>query len=145
MANEVVLNMGLRIKSGFLEYNSTPSSVQQDMDSATAKGPYPGARTIATTGTDELFAELDTPGLCWLHNLDTVNWVDYGIRSGTEFRVLGRVRPGKCALFEFSPDMMETHYTTGTGSTGDVNVFHMRANDAPVRLRIDCFENNLLF
>jgi hypothetical protein len=138
MANEARVSVSLAIKKGNLTYQNSPTSYRATV--TYAKGPVPGGKVIATTGTDISFSGLDRPGLCVLQNLDSANTVRYGLHDGTKFRRWGKLKPGEIAHFRFDELFGETADTPGTGTDSGVEVFHMRADTAPCNVRIEAFE-----
>lgn len=141
MANEITLQCTLQVRKGSLNYRSQPASFRATMTGS--KGPTPGAIEVSTDGTDVLFDELTTPGVAWIQNLDDDNYVEYGILDPVTrtFYPLGEILPGEFWPIRFSRNLREAYYpSTGTGTTGDVNRLHFKANNAPVNVVIHCFE-----
>ncbi len=148
MADEVRVYAGLTIQkrdstTGLLlqDYQSRPTAFTTDMDGI--KGPTPGALTIPTGGKVVSLAELQTPGWCWIWNLDSSNYVEWGIYdvSQNQFTAIGEIGPGEGIVFKFSRNFTEEYDTTGTG-TSSLNAaqFFMKANSADVQVRVEAFE-----
>jgi hypothetical protein len=155
MAKEARLNISLNIRKVFngvtvLDYRSTPTSFNADVDGT--KGPTPSAIRVSTAGTDVSLAEItgigDTPGLCWLSNLDTTtdddtHYVEYGIYDPLTFTFypLGELLPGECYAFRLSR-FIESELGTGTGTgtiSSDVPRLRFKAHGAAVDVRVDAF------
>ena len=141
MANEATVQASLRIRKGHIDHKSFPSQFRATVDGT--KGPSPGAVTISTEGTDVLFGELTTPGLATIQNIDTTNYVEYGIVDPVTrtFYPLGEILPGEIYPIRFSRNLREAYYpSTGTGTTGEVNALHFKANTADVIVVVNAFE-----
>ena len=116
MANEINLNFTLTIIKGNLEYRQT-KSWQADM--AGKKGPVVGALTIPVAGTDIDLSELTTPSIAMLTNLDSTNFVEYGINSGG-FLALGEILPGESYPIRFSRNLGVLHFKADTADVDTV-------------------------
>ncbi len=138
MANEFSVRTSLQLKIGNQNYQSQPTSFQATQ--VGLGGPTPGQITALTTGTDVDLSQLVTPGLCRLMNLDPTNYVEYGIRDpGTgSFYPLGEIQPGETYVLRFSRNLLEAF--VGTGTTGDVNKFTIRASVASCKVLVEAFE-----
>lgn len=124
MANEAAIKSSLSITKGNLQYQSRPGSFNADVTGA--KGPTPGAVAIATSpGTDISFSELTTPGFVRIQNLDSTNFVEFGIWDGSTFHELGELQPGEEYVFRFSRNM---------------SGFRMKADTAAVNCVVEAFE-----
>lgn len=145
MADEINVTSLIRIQSGNLEYQSTPT--QFDADLTTAVGPFPGATLVSPYGTNVDLSAFDTPGWVWIQNLDDTNYVELGIwdEQTLTFYPLFKIRPGKLMIAEFSENLLQ-EYGTGTGTgTKDysmANQFRMRAYNQPCWVRVDAFEGS---
>ena len=140
MANEVTVNVSLQVRKGNLVYRSQPTVFRADMDGT--KGPSPGAITVTPLGTSVDFSELTTPGFCRLENLDTVNYVEYGILDnlGSVFYPLGELLPGEITVIRLSRNIGESYPTTGTGTSASVNSLHFKSNTDDVVVVVEAFE-----
>ena len=126
MANEAQITSILRIVKGSMTYQSQPSSFMADVDGE--GGPTPGAILVSTAGTNIDLSQLTVPGLCRIQNLDTTNYVQYGIWDPeTEaFYPLGELLPGETFSFRLARDIQE-QYGAGTGTgTGDAGLNRLR-------------------
>ncbi len=138
MSNEARVQISLYITKGNLRYQSQPTSYAANV--STAKGPTPGVLAVPTSGVDVSFAQLNYPGLCWIQNLDNTNYVEWGVHDGTLFHPVGRLLPGELTCFRLSANLGEEESATGTGTTGPVNTFFLKANLATCEVRVDAFE-----
>lgn len=135
----------LQITVGNLNYLSRPSSFAAVVNKA--NGPTPGAMKVPTHGVDVDFSELTAMGgLCRLMNLDSTNFVTYGILDGltSKFYPLGELGPGETYILRLSRDL-GTRYGTGSGTgsgshpTGN-ETLHMRADLAPCIVLVEAFD-----
>lgn len=141
MSNEATVRSSLRVRfpDGNLDYS--PPVRQFRASVSVERGPTPGYLNITTTGENVLFDELTNPGLCRIKNLDTANYVEFGLHDGGIFHPWGEVLPGEEYVFRFSRNFrQELDVSPGTGSTADVNTFFLRANTAACGVIVDCFE-----
>lgn len=145
MANEAQIRVSLRIRktSGSLVLIDYPGNANFLGDVPSTKGPAPGAFTVTTAGTDVDFSQLTQPGLAMLRNLDTTNYVEYGIRDPATrvFYPIGEILPGEGWPIRFTRNLLEDYFpSTGTGTTGQINKVHFKAHRAPVVVSVECFE-----
>lgn len=144
MANEATVTCSLQIRKGAIEYQSRPTSFQTDVDATF--GPTPGAMAVATTGTDVDLSRLTVPGLCKIANLDTTNFIEYGIwdPEAAKFYPLGEIRPGEFYVLRLSRNLFDEFAGgpgTGTGTTGPAtNTLRLRADNADCNAVVEAFE-----
>lgn len=140
MANEASIRVSMNIKKGNLDYRSSPSLFRADISSS--GGPTPGKITVPVTGVSITFPQLTTPGLAWVQNMDSTNYVEYGIKDpGTgKFYPLGEILPGEFYPIRYSRNLLSDYTNVGTGTDGDVNYLWFKANTAPVDVQIHAFE-----
>lgn len=140
MAREVNLRISLTIKKGLLDERITYSFIG---DMAGEKGPSPGVLTIGVGVTIINLSQLATPGPITIINLDTTNFVEWGLYSAAdgEFNPVGEILPGEPAGFRLSR-YLGTALIPGTGTTpiADTKVFAMKAVGAPCDVIIKAFE-----
>ena len=138
MADEITISGSINIANSPLDYNSSPISFSADMTGR--KGPTPGAVTVTTSGTVISLAQLTTPGICFIQNLDETNYVQYGIYDTTSstFFPLGELLAGEFTILRLARDIGAEWLGTGT-NVG--NSLYFKANTASVVVRVDCFEN----
>lgn len=141
MANEASVRVSLTINKGNLPWSSPQTGWQATLTGT--KGPTPGAVTVATgAGTDVVLTELSTPGLCYLRNIDSANFVSYGIKdvaSGV-FYPLGELLPGEDCVLRLSRVLGKEYAGAGTATDPAANRLHFRADTAAVAVQIMAFE-----
>lgn len=141
MANEAQIQVSLQILNGNLIYQPPPKSFFVNV--AGKKGPVPGAFTVSVTGTDVNFSELVQPTLCRITNLDTTNYVAYGIYSSIHHKLflLGEVGPGETYVLKLSRDLGQDYDGPGTGTTHTTpDSLRFLAVGAPVNVVVEAFE-----
>lgn len=140
MANEATIQSGLQINSGNLRHRSPRSSFRADVSGA--KGPVPGAITISTSGTNIDLSQLTSPGLCQITNLDSTNFVTWGVWDATGFRFLplGEILPGEWYVIRLSRHLSDEFTQTGTGTAGDTNALRLMADTAACNVKVEAFE-----
>lgn len=149
MADEAVVSLTLRINKRSADGTINQINYNKDesyqLDVTGIKGPTPGALTIPTGGKIISFAELVTPGLCLIKNMDDTNYVEYGVldrdltpdAAYTPFE-LG---PGEAVVLKLSRNLGEEWIGTGTGTGGATSYnFFIKANTADVVVSIEAFE-----
>ena len=144
MADEAQVRVSLSIRktSGIITMIDYQSRRAFSADVTGTKGPTPGALTIPVGGKVVSFEELSTAGFCMLHNLDTTNYVEYGIRDpdSDRFYPLGEIGPGETYILKLTRNLNEEYIGTGTGTSSPGNQFFMKANTADVVVSVECFE-----
>lgn len=141
MANEVTVRVSLQIKKDALYHTSIPTGYSDDM--SVAKAPSPGGLTIPVYGKIIPLTEIDTPGYCWMQNLDETNYVEYGVYDAQTdvFYPFGELLPGgKPQLVYLSRNFREEYVGTGTGTTSEGNHLYMKADTADCNVVIYAFE-----
>jgi hypothetical protein len=143
VANTATVRVSLRIDSDDFQpyHQSQPTAFQADI--GTVMGPTPGAISVSLSGTDVDLSQLAVPGLCTLTNLDSTNYVTYGVLDPTTgyFYPFGELLPGEVNLVRLSRQFGEEFVgtVTGTGTDAINNVLHLRANGAACNVRIEAF------
>lgn len=142
MANEATVTSSLRVVAGNIQYQSLPQSFNATVTGR--KGPTPGAITATVGGTIVDLSELVQPALCRIGNLDTANWIEYGMLDPDtqKFYPLGEVLPGESYVIRLSRNVQE-EYDTGiaTGTTGTArNQLLIRANAQSCVVVVEAFE-----
>ena len=136
MSNELQARLSINIKNGGLVYQSNPTYWQGNVNAQ--NGPSPGAVTIDDDGTNislsQLTANGGVVGYGTIQNLDTINYLEYGIWDNTHsiYSPLGLIGPGEIYILRLSPNF-GNYYAggaePGTASTGSGNVLRLRALD----------------
>lgn len=137
MANEATLQIGMSITKNNLNFKSNPVTFRATVTGV--KGPTPGAITVTTQGTDVDLSQLTTPALCRISNLDSTNFVEWGIFDGIEFIPIGEILPGEFYIIRLSRRLTKS-YGTGTGTIDSGNTLRFKANAAPVNVVVEAFE-----
>lgn len=140
MAKEATIRIALQVRSGMLNYQSNPTYFSADI--VDPKGPTPGAFTVSVAGTDTDLSELTEPGLCRIMNLDSTNFVEFGIWDPAlqDLFVLGELLPGETYVLRLSRNLGETYEGTGTGTTAPTRTLRFKADTAPCVVLVEAFE-----
>lgn len=144
MSNEasVRVSVNIRNQSQKFDYRSNPTGFSADVTTPVV-GPTPGAILIPTTGIQVSFAQLHTPGICVVQNLDETNYFELGIRDPAtgKFYPIDEFLPGEVWPRRFSRNLLSDYYNlAGTGTDSDINYLWAMANTAAVLARFDAFE-----
>lgn len=110
MANEGRATLSYQIKKGNI--NET-KSLTKLFDVTSGKGPSPGAITVPTTGVNVSFDNLSDPDLCVIINLDSTNYVTWGVYDGVTYTAVGRINAGDWAKINLADNI-----DAGTGTSG---------------------------
>ena len=141
MANEATVNSGFSITKSNLKHRSYPTQFQATVSGS--KGPTPGAFTASLLGTQVDLSELENPGLCRISNLDSDNFVEWGVYDGNEFYPLGEILPGEFYVFRLSRflgrSIGSSDPGTGTFDLGTYR-FMIKATVAPCNVSVEAFE-----
>lgn len=123
-----------------IDYQSRPTDFTMDVTGT--KGPSPGAITVTTLGTDVSFAELVTPHLCFIKNMDPTNYVEVGIYdpSNNDFYPLLKIGPGHGWPIPLTHNFGESYEGTGTGTTAATKRLRIKANTASCVVSVEAFE-----
>lgn len=145
MSNEVQRRMSLNVRQGTVPNNR---SIAVQLDQVNAGGPSPGQINVTNRGTLVDLSTLTLPGECWLQNLDTLYYVEYGIYDPETlaFFPLGEILPEDAQPIRLSRNIQEQYYGTGTGTSagGETNRLMIKAPLAPpsytCKVIVDAFE-----
>ena len=121
MANEITLTVGLQLVNSSLRAQFPQVSSQYTQ---TTSGLSDQVLSIGTSEENVAFGDVATPGLTVLHNLDTTNYVDYGMSDGGTMKATARLKAGDKHVIR-----------VGSGVT-----LRMLANTAACKVRIMCLE-----
>lgn len=140
MADEIQVLSGLVIRKGNLNYQSLPNTFTADLTGSI--GPTPGAIVVDTLGVDVSFAQLTTPGVCRIMNIDDTNYVEWGVYDPETdvFYPVGELLPGESYVFRLTRNFGEEYAGTGTGTTSPTNRFRVKANTAQCVVVVEAFE-----
>jgi hypothetical protein len=136
---DAIVNTTLQINKGHLQVNRQD---QVEVDLVAGFGPTPGAIIATVEGTDIDLSLLNTPGLCRIHNLDPVNYVQLGVWNPdqSEFYPIMRFLPGEAFTVRLDPDINEEYAGTGTGTTGQLNTYRVKAQNEACDVVVEAFE-----
>jgi hypothetical protein len=121
MANEISATVGLSVVNGNLRISFPQLTRQYNQ---TASGLSDQVLSIATTAEDVSFGDVSTPGLCVIQNLDTTNYVEYGMSDSGTIKKLAKLSAG------------DVHLIRIAAST----TLRMQANTAACKVRVLCLE-----
>lgn len=130
MANEAQVRGSVSIRKGNKVYVSPPNSFNATVSGY--GGPSPGVILCSTSGTDVDLSEITTPGLTFIKNQDSTNYVDVGVWNPdqSEFYPLLRLLAGEGYPVRLSPQVNQEVSGTGSGTTGQSNTLRIKANTA---------------
>lgn len=96
MANEIRVTAGLTCTNGLLKLDFPQKSIQ--VTQATGEA---GLTTweVGTSEEDFSFGDV-VPGYVVMYNMDSTNYVDWGMSDGGTMKAIGRLKAGGIALFE---------------------------------------------
>lgn len=121
MANEISSTVGLSVVNGNLRIQFPQLTRQYNQ---TASGLSDQVLSIGTSAEDASFGDVATPGLVVLHNLDSANYVEYGMSDGGTIKKLAKLNAG------------DVHLIRLAAST----TLRLQANTAACKVRILCLE-----
>lgn len=139
------IRVSLQMTNGNLSYQSAPQAFNPT-DAVIAKGPSPGAITVAAGGTDVDFSHLTLVGLCWIQNLSTTDYVTFGIwdDDNNYFYPLGEILAGEYYPIRLSRYLgRKEALGTGTGNSAIITckLRFIPQGNANVDVRIDGFDS----
>ncbi len=140
MSNEIRVRVSLSVRNGETDYQSRPTSFTADQ--AGEGGPTPGQITATVSGTLVSFSELTLAGVCRIQNLDSVNFVTYGIWDATlaQFFPLGEALPGETWPIRLSRYLGQELVGTGTSDSADSSGLYFKADYASCKVLVEAFE-----
>lgn len=130
MADEISVQCSLTLANGTLQYTNRPTTFRATQ--TTKNGPTPGTVSVATSGSTISLASLTTPGFVVMTNLDSANYVSYGLYISSTYYPLGELLAGETTILRFARDIL----TANTAAA----VFRMTANTSAVRVKIEAFD-----
>lgn len=154
MADEVTVNSSMSIRKVDSDANSTvliqrsyQKAIQADMTGAL--GPTPGALEVAVKGsggTQITFAQLTTPGWCWISHLgradgsawEAGDYVDIGIYDPAthSFYPIMELQPGDQLPLRLSRNLQEIYVGPGTGTAAGGETARLMAVAYPVAQKV---------
>ena len=130
MSNEFTISAQIKLNNGNLQYTGAPASYQANQ--TTQNGPTPGAVTATTGGIDISLTQLTTPGFVQITNLDSTNYVTFGLHDGSTYRPLGECLPGETAVFRLARNIL----TANTAA----DKLYLMANTANCNCLVNAFD-----
>lgn len=79
MADEISLTHRLQLANGYLLDDNNPGKI---LVTQTTKVMFKRVVIVGTAEESLTFTDITTPGICYLMNLDTTNYVQWGISTG---------------------------------------------------------------
>jgi hypothetical protein len=99
MANEIQISLTLTVTNGGYKANESESlSLTQS-----GIGAAGGVQVVGTSEENLGATDIGTNGLLFLKNLDSANFVDYGMSDSGTMKAVGRLKAGEVALLRVVP------------------------------------------
>jgi hypothetical protein len=122
MADEIVTNISVVLRNGFLRFDFKPAKI---LTTQAGNVLFDGVRSIATTETSVALTGITTPKICILHNLDATNYCEAGTTT-TDYPI---------KLFPTGTGIPNV-FTLNAGKT----TLYLKANTAATKVRIIVLE-----
>lgn len=129
MANEFNVSYSLSLLNGNSKY---VKQIGFRPSQTTNNGPTPGAITATTGGVTLSLAQLTTPGLAAITNIDATNYVQIGLYISSTFYPFLDLLPGESFPIRLARDIL----TANAGAA----VIRLKANTASVIVTFDAFD-----
>ena len=100
MASEMQIRAELSITNGSFVDHIAPGNITVTQN---ALGMGGGVQSIPTADTVVSLGTITTNGWCFLQNLDTANYIEFGPTSGGAIVKVGRLNAGEFAIFRLNP------------------------------------------
>jgi hypothetical protein len=124
MSDEILVRSELSVRNG--NFLLPKQGGVQSIDQNAVGGGVPGLMLATTAGVDVTTTGITTLGYCWLKNLDSSNYVEWGPLDTAVFYPIGKMKPGESAgPFRLSP-----------GKT-----LHLKANMANCKVQVIILED----
>ena len=121
MANELQVVLGLN----FNKVNAPKLKIEQTTNNITIAGAtvYANTQSIGTGAHEALAigADFGTAGYLYFENLDTTNYVEFGVEVAAAFYPIGKLKAGQKALL---PVAIAVSAIFAKANTGAVNLFY---------------------
>lgn len=99
MANEISITLAVKVlKGSYAETFNYTGFVSQ-----AAAGAASGVQTVGTSEENLDSGDVANNGLLILRNLDSTNFVDYGMSDAGTMKAVGRIKAGECAMLRVKP------------------------------------------
>lgn len=115
MAQEISINLRMRVTNGFLVHEDSVTNQLVDMTGLVASG---GSQNVGTNSEAIVVNDVATAGYAFFRNTGPTNYIDLGTGTGTSFVAFSRLKAGESGCIRL-----------GT------NAPTARANVAPVNLQ----------
>jgi len=99
MADEVRVTFQMTVANG----NYSDSFAKTASYSMSAIGAASGIQSIGTSEENLVTTDITTNGFLILQNLDSTNYVDYGLDNAGTMRGIGRIKAGEFAWLRMKP------------------------------------------
>jgi hypothetical protein len=142
MANEARIQSSLQIRTGSIDYRSTPTAFSADVSGT--MGPTPGAFAVSEAGTDVDLSQLDTPGLAKITNIGATD-IEFGVYDPSigvhEFIPCLEWLAGETYVVRLSRFLGQEFGTgTGTAETGSNSTLRVKSIGGAGKLQVEAFE-----
>lgn len=95
MADEIVISENITVKKNNLNVSIKPlQNIKHDVPAGYSGAPSPGPVIIGTSEEDISFGDIK-PGVVYIENMDSSNYVRIGPKSGGSMVAEQRILPGK--------------------------------------------------
>lgn len=122
MANEIQLQIQAKVINGsFTDQFNLGGQLQIDQSASGADG---GVVSVTTSETTISLSRLATEGYCFLRNLDSTNYLEFGPDS-TGMVAIGKLKPSEAAVLRLKPGI----------------TLKAQANTATCKLLVKCWED----
>ena len=121
MANEFTISVGVSLVNGSLRAQFPQLS---RLYTQTTSGMSDQTLSIGTSEENASFTDITTPGFVVLHNLDSTNFVQYGMSDGGTMKSLCKLKAG------------DVHLIRLDAST----TLRLKADTSACKVRVMCFE-----
>lgn len=99
MADELQINLNVRIQNDPL-FDLIQESFSLTMSAIELAS---GIQVVGTSAEAVVTTDVSTLGWCYMKNLDSTNFVEYGPDDGGTMKDFGMMKPGEPALFRLTP------------------------------------------
>lgn len=100
MSDEITTTFRYQISNGSFQDQFTVAAATFDQ---AAVGATSGVWVVGTSEENLSVGDVGTVGFLILRNLDSTNYVDYGMSDSGTMKALGRIKPGEFAFLRLKP------------------------------------------
>jgi len=123
MANEITVTAKLTVDNGNYESEMSASRIQVNQSSI---GGIHQVQNIGTTYEAITLGDVSTEGFCLFRNLDSTNFVQWGVDAGASLTPIGKMEAGETAG-PFRIDAAATLYAEADTAACDLEVMILEA------------------